>query len=244
MVVNSSQCLKNLNVILIVTNRRVNEDFSSGFIIICCNCSLDEAWQKDVLCWGETIHNTGCQSFTMKKDVCSSGDFYFPDQQPQSWRWWECCSSSDTVKLYHTEAEGWINSPAGKLFRWWDVDLQLWDLAKANIHLNLPGSIQLCSTLTSCSLPLFTALYSWGMSLLNYYYFLLSVPLILHLTPPCCPQELYYRNCQSFSLVFFSVNWAWTATWWMLHMYKWIRACSLFYLRVISITTLFTYIRA
>lgn len=169
----------------------------------------------------------------------SPGDFYFSDQQPQYWRWWDCCSGSDRVRLHHSEAEGWISSPAGELFRWWDVDLQLWDLAKANIHLDLSGSIQLCSTLTSCSLPLLAVFFfSWGMSLLNCY-FSLSHPLILHLTSLAC-----LRNCivetANLSLVFFTVNWASTSIWWMINMYigMWesYKACTLFYPGVISIT--------
>lgn len=91
-------------------------------------------------------------------------------------QWWDCCSGSIRVGLHHAEAEGWISSPAGELFRWWDVDLQLWDLAKANIHLDLSGSIQLCSTPTSYSLPLFfSAFFSWDMRLLNCYFFVFSL---------------------------------------------------------------------
>lgn len=110
---------------------------------------------------------------------------------------------SDRVRLYHTEAKGWISSPAGELFRWWDVDLQLWDLAKANIHLDLSGSIQLCSTLTSCSLPLFSTFFSWGRELIKLFFaFSPSDP------PPYplrCSQELYCKSANR-SLEFFTVN--------------------------------------
>lgn len=63
-----------------------------------------------------------------------------------TWGWWECSNDSSTVRLRYEEAKLRVSSPVGELFRWWDVDLQLWDLAKANVHLDLSGSIQLCST--------------------------------------------------------------------------------------------------
>lgn len=178
------------------------------FLII-ISCSLERTEVKLFITLGELI-------FLLQ------GSFIFLTNKPQSWRWWECCSGGgggggsgggggDRVRLYHAEAEGWISSPAGELFRWWDVDLQLWGLAKANIHLDLSGSIQLCSTLTSCSLPPFFFLLSFfklGYELIKlFFFFLLSYPLILHRTSRT-PLEKFIVEAASLSPVFFTVNWA------------------------------------
>lgn len=127
------------------------------------------------------------------------GTFIFLTNNPNS-------NDDETVAEATTELgyimlrlRGGSVAPAGELFRWWDVDLQLWDLAKANIHLDLSGSIQLCSALTSCSLPLFAAFFQvCELIKLLFFAFFPS-------DPPSClshsPQELYCRNHQSFPYV-------------------------------------------
>lgn len=119
---------------------------------------------------------SGCQHcLSFEKSYSFWGEtFIFLTNNPNS-------DDDETVAEAATESghimlrlRGGSVAPAGELFRWWDVDLQLWDLAKANIHLDLSGSIQLCSTLTSCSLPLFAAFFQ------VYELIKLSIPLILH----------------------------------------------------------------
>ena len=105
----------------------------------------------------------------------SGGTFIFLTNNPNS-------DDDETVAEAATESgyimlrpKGGSVAPAGELFRWWDVDLQLWDLAKANIHLDLSESIQLCSALTSCSLPPFAAFFQVYELIKLFFFRLLSL---------------------------------------------------------------------
>lgn len=109
-------------------------------------------------------------------------------------QWWDSCSGSIRVGLRRAEAEGWISSPAGELFRWWDVDLQLWDQAKTNIHLDLSGSIQR----RSAPCLFFSSAFFMGYEVIKLLFFVFSPsdpPRWLLLTP----QE---EHCRSLPMCF------------------------------------------
>lgn len=72
------------------------------------------------------------------------------------------------------------------------------------------------------------------MSLLNCF-FSPSIPLIPHRVPHTLLKKCIVET-SSLSPVFFTVNWAWTAIWWMIKMHKGVSLCSSLQPQVISIT--------